>query len=196
MLKRSLINMANENESNPALRLYLSDLAALDKHILEALVRQDEDERVKNDPQASKLVRESRQLFDRFTKELHEQSERVGTPVAKAVKESVTGLLGVAAGLYDKVRKDPVSRMLRDDYVAFNLAAISYNMMHTTGLAVHDQIVADVSERHLEELTTVIMEINQIMPHIVVRELQDEPGVISNVAEEAVEHTQHAWKPK
>ena len=196
MLKRSLNNMANENDTNPALRLYLSDLASLDKHILEALVRQDEDERVKNDPEASKLVRESRQLFERFSTELHEQCERVGTPIAKAVKESVTGVLGVAAGLYDKVRKDPVSRMLRDDYVAFNLAAISYNMMHTTGLAVHDQPVADIAKRHLEELTKVIMEINQIMPHIVVRELQDEPGIDSSVAHEAVQHTQEVWKPK
>ena len=92
-------------------------------------------------------------------------------------KAAVATALGAFAGLYDKVRKDPVSRMLRDDYTALNMASFSYTMLHTTALAFHDEPVASLALKHLQDLTPLIMHLNEVVPHVVVKELQDEgPG--------------------
>jgi hypothetical protein len=49
--------------------------------------------------------------------------------------------------------------------------------------------------RHLNELTPVIMHLNEVMPGIVVQELTDEgPGIDTSVAATAVKNTQAAWK--
>ena len=86
--------------------------------------------------------------------------------------------------------------MLRDDYTALNMASFSYTMLHTTGLAYHDAAVADVAVKHLQDITPLIIHFNEIIPHIVVKELQDEgPGIDTSVAAAALANTQHAWKP-
>ena len=50
------------------------------------------------------------------------------------------------------------------------------------------------SLKHLKELTPAIIHINEIMPYVVVRELQDEgPGIDTTVAAKAYADTQQAW---
>jgi len=86
--------------------------------------------------------------------------------------------------------------MLRDDYTALNLATIGYTMLHTTGLALNDQATADLALRHLREYTSIVMEINQVIPSVVVAELRDDGGVINeSVVQDAVANSQMAWQP-
>ncbi|MBV9490175.1 MAG: hypothetical protein JO069_10685 [Verrucomicrobia bacterium] len=189
--------MENSNSSAPgALRLYTNDLSALNKHIAEALERQQGDDRVQNDQRANAVVRDSVDLFHRFINDLQLHVDRLGAGAGKAVKEAVAGALGVAAGVYDKVRKDPVSRALRDDYVAFNHAAISYTMLHTTALAYGDEPLSQLTQEHLNSLTPIIMRITEIIPHVVLAELQDEGDapVRRDVADMAAKHGQEAWQ--
>ena len=119
---------------------------------------------------------------------------RLGSTVTATVKTAVTNLLGDIAGLYNKIRKDPVSRILRDNYTALNMASLSYTQLYTTALAYHDQGVADTARKHLQELTPLIIHINEIVPYVVVKELTDEgSGIDTSVAEKAVADTQYAW---
>ena len=46
--------------------------------------------------------------------------------------------------------------MLRDDYTALSLAAISHTMLHTTGLALQNQPLADLAQRYLKDITPII----------------------------------------
>lgn len=187
--------MSDQTDSvPPALRTYVNDMIALDKHIVEALERQHADSRVKDDAQAIDLVEKAKSTFSRHASELETHVPRLGSETGAAVKQAVTSALGVAAGLYDKVRKDPVSRMLRDDYVAFNLASVSYTMLHTTGLALRDKAVADLALKQLQEIVPLIMRVNEIIPYIVADELTDEGTIYTNAAPEAVTNTQAAWK--
>ncbi|MBV9127450.1 MAG: hypothetical protein JO117_05115 [Verrucomicrobia bacterium] len=183
-----------QNSEPSALRQYVNDMHALDKHILEALERQRDDERVKADPQARELIAQATALFQRHHDAMHSEAERLGGTVGSAVKEAITGVLGVFAGLYDKVRQDPVSRMLRDDYVAFNMASVSYTMLHTTALAFGDSPLANLTLQHLKELAPLIIRINEIVPNVVASELRDEPGANAAVAGQAVQNTQAAWR--
>ena len=63
--------------------------------------------------------------------------------------------------------------MLREDYTALSLAAIRYHMLHTTGLALQDQAMADLALRHLKDWTPIIVEISQAVHPVVVQELRD-----------------------
>jgi hypothetical protein len=187
--------MSDQTESvSQALRTYVNDMIALDKHILEAVERQCEDENVKSDTQVIELVDHIRNRLGHHVSDLETHVARLGSGVGATVKQAVTSVLGVAAGLYDKVRKDPVSRMLRDDYTALNLAAISNTMLHTTALALRDQAVADTALSHLRDLVPLIMHLNEIVPYVVADELTDEGSVNANAAPEAVSNTQAAWK--
>ena len=188
--------MATSSETNvETLKTYVNDMLALQKHILQAVTHQYADQHVKNDPVAFDFVGKLKSTLTEHVGELEAQVTRLGSEVTATVKQGITQALGIAAGLYDKVRKDPVSRMLRDDYTALNQATIALVMLHTTGLAYGDHAVADLALSQLKELTPVVMRINEIMPGIVVKELTDEgPGIDTSVAPVAVSNTQAAWK--
>ncbi len=188
--------MANETESEKgALKAYLNDMLALQKHILEAVERQYADERVKSDDKTFDLVGKLKSTLTHHVTDLEGEVARLGSGIGATVKTAVSAALGVAAGLYDKIRTDPVSTMLRDNYTALNMSSFSYTMLHTTALAFHDDGVASVTLKHLQDLTPLIIHLNEIVPYVVVAELTDEGPIDTTVAEKAVGNTQHAWKP-
>ena len=190
--------MATQSDKNTeTLRTYVNDMVTLQKHILEAVERQVEDMRVKEEAQTIELIVKVKHTVMQQVEDLEKQVARLGSEATATAKQAVGHVLGIFAGLYDKVRKDPVSRMLRDDYTALNLSSISYTMLHTTGLAFHDHVVADLALSHLQQLTPLIMRYNEIIPNVVAAELQDEgPGIDASVGSEAIDNTQAAWKPQ
>ena len=103
--------------------------------------------------------------------------------------------MGVAAGLYDKVRSTELSRMLRDDYTALNLAAISYSMMHTMALALNEENVALLAKRHLEQIPPITDAIRDVIPHVVADEIAHQDGfsVVSNAGPRAAENLSGIW---
>ena len=184
--------MTNSRET---LRPYVADMAALEKHILEAVERQLGADDLKKTPAAQELIRRIQSTLGRHvdTLESHLQSFE-GGGIAGTVKETVTGLLGAVAGLYDKVRSETVSRMLRDDYTSLSLAAVSSTMLYTSALAVQEQATAKLALSNLREFAAFLMEISEVVPQVVVRELTEEgKSYDSSLAQRAVRDTQTAW---
>lgn len=177
------------------LRPYVADMAAVEKHILEALERQHKDDDLRKLPEAFQLVDRLAATLRRHVSTLETHIEGFpGGSVAASVKESVTGALGALAGLYDKIRKDTVSRMLRDDYTALSLATISYTMLHTTALGLRQHTTAELALRNLKELTPFLIEISDAIPTVVAQELAAEGYPIEpNLAQQAVQGTREAW---
>ena len=181
-------------DAKDILQQYVSDMVALDEHIHEAIKRQIEDDRLKQFPEAAKVVNKLHNKLDTHITGLKGQLKTLGGEGSGPVKEVVSAIAGVAAGLYDKVRHDPVSKMLRDDYTALSLAAISYTMLHTTGLALQNQPIADLAQRYLKDITPLIIDISQVIPGVVVKDLQDNEVLIDRaVGQEAVRKTRAAW---
>jgi hypothetical protein len=184
------------SERNETLRNYVSDMLAVEQHIHQAIRRQEEDESIQRFPEAAAIISRAEATLDTHIAALESHIEMIGgDPVAPA-KEAVTGVLGVAAGIIDKLRSQTVSKMLRDDYTAISLAAISYHMLHTTGLALRSQPTADLAQRHLEDWTTIIMEISEAIHGVVVGELQDDDDLVvdTSVALQSQYATQQAWQ--
>lgn len=183
-------------DPNDVLNTYLTDMHAVESHILEAVERQLNGDEIKAYPEASRVVRSLQTVLEQHTAALKNLVEaRDGLSLKGALKEALGDALGFAAGLYDKVRTDEVSRMIRDDYTALSLAAISYHMLHTTALGLRNENVASVALRHLKDLTPILVDLSKVVCHVVAKELADEDKVFDGtVGALAVQNTQEAWE--
>jgi ferritin-like metal-binding protein YciE len=177
------------------LNTYLTDMHAVEKHILEAVERQLDDDDLKKYPDASRVVTTLQTTLKRHCTAIETKIDaRDGGDVKQAVKEAIGGALGFVAGLYDRVRDDEVSRMIRDDYTATSLAAVSYHMLHTTALALKNGEVADMALRHLKDLTPILVDLSKVVCDVVAKELAAENKVFDGtVGPQAVLNTQEAW---
>lgn len=172
---------------------YVSDMAALESHIEEALDRQLTE--VKDDAEANAAVRKFHDMVKQHRDTLKAMEEETGKTIGTPIKEAGAALIGKAAGIINLVRTEGISKGLRDDYAAFSLAAISYSMLHTTATALGDSSVASLAERHLRDHADAIMRINEIMPGVVTRELEKDGHRVDNAAVEATRKAVHrSWQ--
>jgi len=179
------------------LQQYVSDMIAVEENIGAAVKRQLEDKNLsQSNPQVTAIIQHIAKHTEQHSTELKRHLNALGGDPAGGIKEMASAALGAVAGLYDKTRSEPISKMLRDDYTALNLAAVGYMMLHTTGVAVQDHPTAALALRHLKEYTPHIMELTEIIPGTVVAEIK-EGGVIviENGAQKATQNIQDAWQP-
>jgi ferritin-like metal-binding protein YciE len=149
---------------------YVGDMAALEAHIEEALDRQLT--QIQNDPAALSAVEGFHNTIKQHRDTLRQLQEETGSTAGNPIKDVGAALLGKAAGVINLVRTEGNSKALRDDYAAFSLAAISYSMLYTTANGLGNQKVASLAERFLKDHAEAIMQINQLMPEVVARELE------------------------
>ncbi len=174
---------------------YVGDMTALESHIEEALDRQLQE--VKDDPAALAAVQEFHDTVKRHRDTLRAMQEETGKTIGSPIKDAGAALLGKAAGLIDMVRTEGISKSLRDDYAAFSLAAIGYSMLHTTATALGDKRVASLAERHLQDHANNIMRINEIMPDVVIRELQkDDHQADQSAADATRKAVSRSWESR
>jgi ferritin-like metal-binding protein YciE len=183
------------SDKQKTLQRYVSDMLSVEEHILEAIKDQVKDGDFKEFPVAHEFVSKTEGVLRNHVDKLKMHLDSLGGDPANPVKEAVTSLLGKAAGVIDQVRQnDKISADLRDDYTALNLAAISYTLLHTTGLALQDQKTASLAQQHLMDLTPLITRINEIIPQVAVQELKDEGATVgAMISDQAVSNTQKAW---
>ena len=174
---------------------YVGDMAALESHIEEALDRQLTE--VKDDSVAMAAVRDFHDMVKQHRDTLKAMEEQTEKTIGAPIKEAGAALIGKAAGIIDLLRTEGISKGLRDDYAAFSLAAISYSMLHTTATALGDSRVASLAERHLRDHADAIMRINEIMPGVVMRELEKDGHRADDTAVEATrEAVLRSWQQR
>ena len=183
------------SDQQSEVRRHVSDMLAVEEHILEAIQRQREDEQVREHLEANTLLIEMERVLRAHVDALNELADVYGAGGESFVKKAVTEALGVAAGLYDRIRDHKISRMMRDDYAALSLVAMSYTALHTFGLAVHENRVSDIALRHLKETTPLLIEISRLIPLLVVAEIGDrlDRQVDATAVQNAIRNTQRAW---
>lgn len=183
-----------EAPKSHAIADWVGDIVNLESHIEEAMDRQltlkpGSQDTAQAIQHFHDTVRASKYRAQDFQKTL-------GKTKGGGIQETASELLGKAAGLIDKVRKDSVTKALRDDYVAFNLAAVSYTLLHSTALALKDQKTVDFAEKGLETYAGLVQKVNTILPQATVDDLvkNDEvPVADSSVAAEARKTIDRIW---
>ena len=183
------------SERLEVIQKHLADMQSVEKHILEAIERQREEENVRNDLETNKLLIEIERTLKGHVQALTTLSKQYDGEGESAFKKAITAAAGVMAGLYDKVRENEVTRMLRDDYTALSLAAMGYTTLHTFGLAIKEQNIADLALSHLKEITPLLVDISKALPVVTAREVAAENDFPVDVSagQEAVRNTQTAW---
>ena len=115
-------------------------------------------------------------------------------PLVEAVKGGA-GALGAGAAALGSVRKTQVSKNLRDDYTALGLASISYTMLHATALGLGENATATLAQRHLEQITPLIVRISKTIPAVVLQELRDDGEAVQvSAADISAKLTHAAWQ--
>ena len=181
------------------LERYVSDMIATENHIHQAVAKQADDAEVNKHPQALRVVNKMKTTLDGHLSELRSYLKSIdgSESTLKNVAGTVAGFL---AGVYDQVRPQAggVSRHLRDDYAALSLAAIGYTMLNATANQLGDTRLAGIAQSNLKDLTPLIIEISQAMPHVVCKELADDHDWVTanpSAASTSERQTQEAWQP-
>src|SRR6266508_213624 len=166
---------------------YVGDMVALEAHIEQAI-----DGQVKHSIEhagAAAAIGRFHDMVKLQRDALRQHLASLGGSGSRPLKEAVAALFGAAAGAIDNVRTKAVTKMLRDDYTAFNHAATGYSMLHVTAHALGDMETMAVADRQLRGYARAVQEINQLLPEVVVWELERD-GFAAN--REAVEHCTEA----
>jgi len=172
---------------------WIGDMVALESHIEEAMDRQLK--LVKDEPSLKPTVQEFHDLVKSQKDAITALQDEYGKTAGSPIKQIGSTILGKAAGLVDMVRTEGLSKAIRDNYAAFNLAAISYTMLHTTAKALGDQRVASLCEQHLRGYAGAIQRINHMISDVVVEELaKDGHQVQSGAAASTYKIVDAAWK--
>lgn len=183
----------DKQRTQTVLRTYVNDMIALERDIMNALKGQREDEHVQAMPDVQQLIGKAADASQTRHEVLMKCAEALDGKTGAKVKDAIFAATGTLAGLYDKLRKHPVSKMLRDDVTALNLAATSYGMLYTTAVAFEDDAIAEVALEHLNSLPGEICEMTSFLPQVIVEELRKDHSVNSEAAEIAQEAIDQAW---
>ena len=164
--------MANENR-NQVLITYTSDVHALVSHGVQAIHRQVEQLKDVSHQDAKKAVAWFEQTLTSQQNALADRVKILGGSATGPVKDVVSAVAGVAAGLIDAVRPAETAKAIRDDHTYFSHLGISWLMLYTTATSLADAETAALAQRGYEDTTKMIMHVDRILPKIVVEELRE-----------------------
>ncbi|MDQ3930702.1 MAG: ferritin-like domain-containing protein [Chloroflexota bacterium] len=170
---------------------YLADMVGVVGHVYQAIDKQVKETQDEQD--INPLLVRVRDGLEAQTNSLRDHLESLGGKATSPLKELGASVLGVAAGVIDKLRAEEVSKMLRDDYTALGLVNISYTMLITTALACGDRETADLCSRNLTESAGYEMEIGKVISYAVVRDLSDLADLDPNAVQEGQSMYSEAW---
>lgn len=183
-----------ENERH-SIQTYVSDMLALERHIAQPLQRQLEMEDTGRYGGALAVVTTLKNLTDSHVVALEQSLAQLGGHEASSVKSAWASLLGAGAAALDSVRKTKVSKNLRDDYTALSLASVSYTLLHATAVGLGDAAVSDLAKRHLADYARLVIQINQVIPDVVLQELRDDGESVQTGAADIIrQQTNDIWK--
>jgi ferritin-like metal-binding protein YciE len=172
---------------------YIGDMVLLQDHIEEALDSQKNE--AKDNANINQAIQRFHDMVKRNRDTLKEHRDQFGKRADKPIKAAGSALLGKAAGVIDKIRAEGISKDLRDDYAAFNLAAISYTMLETTAVAFGDTKTAELAKQGLRDYASAVQEINRLIPEAVVWELEkDDHNVAAGAAAQVRRSSDQIWK--
>lgn len=171
---------------------YLSDMVAVEGHIYQAIDKQVKE--TQDEPDVNPKLIQIRDGLERHTNTLRNRLEALGGQATSPIKEAGASILGVAAGVIDKIRSEEVAKNFRDNYTALSLSTISYVMLITTCLACDDTETADIAQQCLKENAQFVMDLGFLVPYAVVRDLKDEANLNKSAVQEAQKRYSAVWE--
>lgn len=182
--------------SAEAIDSYVTDMLALEEHIVTAV--QGQQEHLKGThPEFYSVLRDVEQAAMRHVVALKALVESrdidAGGTFAGAVKKAGSVVLGVGAAAVDLVRSERVPKNLRDDYTVLALATVGYAMLVATATGLGDAPVAALASAHHKDYAKASMALHHVAPASALALLTEEgltidAGVLTAVNKELDKH--------
>jgi hypothetical protein len=194
------------------LHQYVGDVLALESNIEEALDAQLREAR--DHPAATAalqrfhtMVRDQREAVRVHLGTLEGPGTRPSTTRGNAspqdlltmgselLKTAVGTATGMAAGWINLMRTQGTAKSLRDDFTAFNHAAVSYAMLLATAQLLEFRPTAELAERHLSAYERAVEEVAGLIPEVVAWELRRDGHVFDDRrVTAAAQSLTHVWR--
>jgi len=182
------------NKKNQVLTTYTSDVHSLVTHGVQAIHRQVEQLKDVSHQDAKSAVVAFEATLRRQQTALEDRIKALGGSATGPVKDAVSAVAGVAAGLIDAVRPAETAKAIRDDHTYFSHLGISWLMLYTTATSLADAETAALAERGYQDTTKMIMHVDHILPKIVIEELREDRELMPvDAQEQARVMIKNAW---
>jgi len=186
---------AVNDQDRHSIQTYVSDMLALERHIGQPLSRQQQFDDATRYQGAQAIINRIKAVNDNHITALEQRLQGLGGHAASPIKSGWSALLGVGAAAIDSMRKTRISKSLRDDHTALSLAAMGYEMLNATALAMDDAETAAMAKRHLSDITPILIDISENMPDVVLQELIDTGVAVDpGVAQRARRDVEECWR--
>ncbi len=163
--------------SEEAINSYITDMLALEEHIVTAVQGQQENLKDAH-PEFSSVLHNIESLATRHAKDLmtlvDERDISAGGAISEAFKKAGSVVLGVGAAAIDLVRSERLPKNLRDDYTVLALATVGYAMLFTTATSLADAKVAALAASMHKDYAKASMELSHVVPSSVIALLTEE----------------------
>jgi ferritin-like metal-binding protein YciE len=172
---------------------YLGDIHALESYGLQPISRQVDQLKEKGHPEAQRALQDFKRTVESHIPALEARLKALGGSPTRPVKDVASTLAGAVAGLYSAVRPAEAAKAIRDNYTFFSHTAIAYLMLHTTAKGLGDEETARLAERGYRDSARLAIEIDRIVPQLVVAELRQDGLPVRDVSEECRALVRDAW---
>jgi hypothetical protein len=172
---------------------YVEDLHSLVSHGLQPVSQQVSEARDSAHPGAATFIASLEQTLKQHEQLLDKRMHALGTSPTTAVQDAASAVAGFVAGIYNRVRTEAVSKSIRDDYTFVSLCSISWMMLMTTARSLGDHETEELAEQGYRDCARLIMQIDALMPSLVVEELQQDQLPARDVSDWARGLVAEAW---
>ncbi len=182
-----------DENSRKYLAKYVADLHSLVHHGLQPFAQQLRESQLGDHPDAKRAIEQFRTTLERHESMLDQRMHALGASSTTVIQDTAAAVAGVAAGVYNQVRTEAVSKSVRDDYAFLSLCNISWLMLLTTARSLGDHETEELAEQGYRDSARMTMEIDHLMPALLVKELQQDhlPGQDVSGWARGIVHT--AW---
>lgn len=184
--------MASETP-NDVLRTYTSDMHSLVSHGLRAVERQIDNLKKEDHPEAYATVQEIARTLRSHENMLEARCKSLGSSATKPVKDAVSAVAGVVAGLINAVRPEEAAKSLRDDETFLAHAGAAYLMLFTTAAGLGDRETENLARTGYQDVARLSMEVDHLLPKVVLQELKQDGLTVGDVSIEAIAMMKQAW---
>jgi DNA-binding ferritin-like protein len=172
---------------------YVEDLHSLVTHGLQPISHQLDEARGGGHTEAAQLVAELQRRLQEHERLLAERMHALGTSPTTGVQDAAAAVAGVVAGIYNHVRTEAVSKSVRDDYTFVSHCSISWLMLMTTARSLGDHDTEELAEQGYRDSARLVMQIDRVMPSLVIEELHQDGFAAQDAAEWAQRIVSDAW---
>lgn len=161
-------------QRHKTLRAAISGLQALEGQLRQQIERQLESRALESQPNARAVLAAIEPRLFAHVQDLNLRLELLqGAP--STLHQALGSVFGAAASWIEAMRSDEeVSRILRDDFAALSLALVQSQLVEVAADAIADPQTAEMLRAHRAELRQALHSIEQVLPEVLLAELQEE----------------------